>query len=57
MLNFVVIIIERLFRIDKGEVRRSILRHIYTLFFINLGWVLFRSESLSEATKFIVNMW
>lgn len=56
ILNFVVIIIERLFRIDKGEVRHSILRHIYTLFFINLGWVLFRSESLSEATKFIGNM-
>lgn len=52
MLNFIFIAGEKLISFDdiKGF---SKLKHIYALFIINLGWVLFRSANLIEAGKYI----
>ncbi|WP_027631903.1 MBOAT family O-acyltransferase [Clostridium hydrogeniformans] len=53
--NFVFISMEKFFGIDRME-KHKILRNIYTLFIINLNWVIFRSKNLIEARKFILNM-
>jgi alginate O-acetyltransferase complex protein AlgI len=52
MLNFVFIVGEKLISFDdiKGYDK---LKHIYALFIINMGWVLFRSPNLIEAGKYI----
>lgn len=55
LLNFVFITIEKVFSIDKLK-GHNIIRHIYALFVINLGWVLFRSPNLIEAGKYISSM-
>lgn len=34
----------------------NIIKHIYALFIINLGWVLFRATDLIEAGKYILSM-
>lgn len=39
----------------KGRVAR-IARWIYTMFFVMIGWVIFRSDSLSEAFIYLKNM-
>ena len=55
LLNFVFIAIEKIFSINKMK-GHNILRSIYALFIINLGWVLFRSPNLIEAGKYISSM-
>lgn len=37
---------------EKAVTRLPVFRHVYTLFFVNLGWVLFRSESMGHALAF-----
>lgn len=51
IFNFILIAAEKLLGFDtiKGFDR---LKHIYVLFFVNLGWVLFRAENLIEAGKY-----
>lgn len=51
IFNFILIAAEKLVGFDtiKGFDR---LKHIYVLFFVNLGWVLFRAENLIEAGKY-----
>ncbi|WMJ79269.1 MBOAT family protein [Clostridium sp. MB40-C1] len=55
ILNFVFIAAEKFLAIDKMDGHKAI-RTVYTLFIVNLGWVLFRSTNLIEAGKFISNM-
>lgn len=52
MINFIFIVVEKLISFDdiKGF---NVFKHIYALFIINLGWVLFRSSNLIEAGKYI----
>ncbi|MVX65637.1 MBOAT family protein [Clostridium chromiireducens] len=52
LLNFVFITIEKVFSFEKLEINNKV-RHIYALFIINLGWVLFRSKDLIEAGNYI----
>lgn len=52
LLNFIFITIEKVFSFEKLEINNK-LRHIYALFIINLGWVLFRSKDLIEAGNYI----
>lgn len=54
-LNFVFIAIEKVLSFDELNINK-IVKHVYALFIINLGWVLFRSKNLIEAGKYITNM-
>ena len=45
LLYFVLLTFEKLSGIRPG--------HLITLFFVNLGWVLFRAESLTDAVRYI----
>lgn len=52
ILNFVFIAIEKVLSFEKLKIN-NIIRRIYALFIINLGWVLFRSKDLIEAGNYI----
>lgn len=57
LLYFVLLTIEKLTGIAKSDMNKmKVLRHIYTLFFVVMGWVLFRADSMSDATSYIVTM-
>ena len=50
----IFIIIERKIKIEKYDKKCEIfIRHIYTLFIIITGWVLFRAENMSYGIKFL----
>lgn len=53
--NFMFIVMERFVNFDKIECR-SIYKHIYALFVVNFGWVLFRAESIDKFIEYIRNM-
>ena len=55
LCNFIFILGERLFNFEKSKVPNSI-KHIYTMFAVILGWVLFRAENLSKAFLYLKNM-
>lgn len=55
LLNFVFITLEKVFSFDELKINNAF-RHIYALFIVNLGWVLFRSKDLIEAGNFIACM-
>ncbi len=55
------IIIEKIFKIKDFDSKEhniliNILRHIYCLFIIIIGWVLFRSENIHYALQYLANM-
>lgn len=54
-LYFLLITIEKLTRFERTSGLR-IIRHIYTVFFVCLGWVLFRSIDLSQACTYLGSM-
>ena len=56
LFYFVLITIEKLCGFEKEGKKPTVLRHIYTMLFVILGWVLFRSDSLSEAVVYLGNM-
>ena len=54
LMYAVLLILERLFIrkiLDKNPVK--IINHIYTMFFVMIGWVLFRSDTLLQAKVYI----
>ncbi len=55
ILNFVCIASERIFRFEQSKVPNW-LRHVYAMFVVIIGWVLFRSDSLLTAGNYIVCM-
>ena len=55
LLNFAFIAIEKVLSIHEID-SHNILRRIYTLFTINILWVIFRAEGLQEAGSYIVSM-
>lgn len=52
LLNFIFIAFEKVFSFDRMNISNGF-KHVYALFIINLGWVLFRSKDLVEAGKYI----
>lgn len=57
LMYFVLIAIEKLTGLPKKESKSLlVLRRMYTLLFVILGWVIFRSDSLSMASVFIASM-
>ncbi|MDO4618027.1 MAG: MBOAT family protein [Clostridia bacterium] len=51
LMYFVLLTIEKLTKFP--EKKSWIFGNIYTLFFVIIGWVIFRSDSLSDAIRFI----
>jgi alginate O-acetyltransferase complex protein AlgI len=54
-LYFILITTEKLTRFERTSGLR-IVRHIYTLFFVCIGWVLFRSIDLPAAFSYLATM-
>ncbi|MCR5272936.1 MAG: MBOAT family protein [Lachnospiraceae bacterium] len=55
LFYFVIQLAERFFGYPD-KMRHMWVRHIYTLFIVNLAWVLFRADNLYQAGVFIRNM-
>ncbi len=56
---FVLLTIEKLTKIDKKQMKNKVLiicQHIYTMFFVMIGWVLFRSDNLGYAIQYIKSL-
>lgn len=56
---FILLIIEKTTKFDKiktQNVLQDIIRIVYTLFFVMIGWVFFRSEGITQALQYIKSM-
>ena len=57
LMYFVLLVIEKLTGWEKKYPDKMIvLRRIYTLFFVLMGWVLFRADSITDAWSYICTM-
>ncbi len=58
LMYFVLLAFEKLTGLDKVQWKKTgkIFSWIYTMLFVILGWVIFRADTLSEAFKYIGNM-
>ncbi len=57
LMYFVLIAMEKLIGWEKKNPNKmGVLKHIYTLFFVVMGWVLFRAESLTDAISYMGTM-
>lgn len=57
LMYFVLLTIEKLIGWEKKYPdKMKILRRIYTLFFVVMGWVLFRAESIGDAGAYFATM-
>ena len=50
LMYFVLLILEKFFHMDE---KMGKFKNLYTMFFVMMGWVLFRSDSLSAALVYI----
>ena len=55
LMYFVLITLEKLTALDRKK-HLYILRWVYTLFFVIIGWVLFRSASINSAWDYLKSM-
>lgn len=55
LFNFIFILLERLAGFEKSNIP-NLAKHLYTLFVLNLGFVLFRSENLQIALLYFKNL-
>ncbi|MCR5637143.1 MAG: MBOAT family protein [Clostridiales bacterium] len=53
---FVLLAIEKLTGLGKRLENTAIISRIYTLFFVVIGWVIFRSDSISDAIDYLGTM-
>jgi hypothetical protein len=58
LFYFVLLAVERFTGFEKklGIFAKGVPAHVYTLFFVIIGWVLFRAESLSLAGRYLSAM-
>ncbi len=58
LLYFVLLVIEKFTGFYKKDktVTSKVLLSVYTLFFVLMGWVLFRAESVTDAISYMGNM-
>jgi alginate O-acetyltransferase complex protein AlgI len=57
LMYFVLITIEKLIGWEKKSTNKfKVLKHVYTLFFVVMGWVLFRANDLSQAVNYFATM-
>ena len=55
LIYFILLVAEKYIPIFK-KIGTGIIGHIYTLFFVNLLWVLFRANNLPSAIKYVTGM-
>lgn len=55
MYYFLLQLAERFLKYPD-KIKSKLLLHLYTLFCVNLGWVIFRADNLYQAGQFIANM-
>ncbi len=53
---FVLLMLEKLFLLKKFEKIPAVITRIYSLFFINFGWVIFAYDSLPDLKRAVLNM-
>lgn len=53
VLNFICIAMEKVFHFDESKKIPDFVRHCYALFIIVVGWVIFRSNTIQEAGRYI----
>ena len=55
LMYFVLLVFEKYTGIDKPckTLPAEILRHIYTMLFVIIGWVIFRANSLTDAMQYL----
>ncbi|WP_111937489.1 MBOAT family O-acyltransferase [Clostridium paraputrificum] len=56
IMYFVLISIEKLIGFEKKFNKLSFIKHIYTMFFVILGWVIFRASNITEAFSYMGKM-
>ena len=56
IMYFVLISIEKLIGFEKKFNKLSFIKNIYTMFFVILGWVIFRSSNIAEAFSYMGKM-
>ena len=56
LIYFVLLAIEKLTNLHKNKKFTKTIGHIYTLFFVIIGWVFFRSGSIEVAIKYLTQM-
>lgn len=58
LLYFILLVFEKFtpYEIDGKNPKVDWLKHIYTMFFVILGWVMFRADSISEAINYYISM-
>ncbi|HZJ77886.1 MAG TPA: MBOAT family O-acyltransferase [Clostridia bacterium] len=56
LIYFALISFEKLSGFEKKWQKHSFLKHLYTMFFVVFGWVLFRSESIGLAGDYLSSM-
>ena len=56
LLYHILIIFEKFTLFEERFLRVTYLKHIYTMFFVIIGWVIFRSTDISSAVSYISSM-
>lgn len=56
IMYFVLISIEKLVGFEKKFNKLFFIKHIYTMFFVILGWVIFRASNITEAFSYMGKM-
>ncbi|HAU86400.1 MAG TPA: membrane-bound O-acyltransferase family protein [Lachnospiraceae bacterium] len=55
LFNFVFLMLERLLDFESSDIP-SVIKHVYCMLLVTLGWVLFRSTDLIQAGRYIADM-
>lgn len=53
LMYFILIALEKLTRFEK---KLGVLGHVYSMFFVVIGWVIFRAENIGQAVQYIATM-
>lgn len=58
LLQFIVLVFEKMSGINKlkGGLLLQSFKHIYTMIFVMLGWVFFKSDSIASALQYVKSM-
>lgn len=56
IMYFILLTIEKLTKFDKKAGKLKVINHVYSLLFIMIGWVLFRSDNIFQAFTYLGGM-
>lgn len=56
IMYFIILTIEKITGFEKIEKKYNVLKMIYSMFFVIIGWVIFRSDSIQYAVKYLWRM-